>query len=293
LSSSVRSLLRTATDDEPLRNAQFRGFYGVSVAAMIKDVIAQKNMIYRERLTHSSFGDISVLAAMHAAPLGVERWSWSAELLIPSEKTIETAYFYPLIPESLGCLSARISTGIIGKMTVFGSPYVTASGQVYFSSAINCRVPRLVTVTAATALPETEVFGGELSFFPVATFSTPETTLPDFAGQTTTAKVRPGFVFDFQAGSIIHPSISPLAQLDLYYHVRLREPDQFGDGLLPSVWYTTALVSSAGRVAHSLGASLAYQPTSSLLVRAGFEGVVAGCSVPVEVKANLFISASF
>ncbi len=293
LTNSMRSLLRTTTDAEPLRNGQFRDFYGVSVAAMIEDVIAEKNMIYRENHSRSSIGDISFVAAMHTAPMGVERLSWSAELLVPGERVIEDSYFYSLVPESLGCLSARISSGLIAKKTAFGSPYVSVSGQAYFSSSINYRVPRIISLTGANALPEKEVFGAELSFFPVVTLSVPETTIADFAAQITTTNVRPGFVFCFQTGSVIHPFASPLLQLDVYYRLRLQGANEVGNGLSPFVWNTSALVSSKRRAAHVLGASLVYQPTSSVLVRAGFEGVVAGRSVPVEVTVGLSVGGSF
>lgn len=293
LSKAERDSIRETLDDGTTRNNLFRDLYGISVVAMMVDIIEQKNMAYREKLSHASMGDVSFFTTLNLYPWRLDRWTISAEIIVPGQKTIDNNYFYPLLPSSNGCLSGRLSTGFVGKKTVLGVPHMMVSCQTYFPTSINCRVPRMVTATSVTSLPSTEVFGQEVTFASPINVFTPETTIADFAAQTTEAWIRPGFALDLRVGSVVTPFISPLMQLDLFYHFHMRGSDELRQGLSPSSWYTNALVSDPYRVQHNVGFSFVYEPNPHVLVRTGIETVITGRSMPIEIVARFAIGGSW
>ncbi len=297
LMPSQQTLLndRDAETDNPqvARNEIFRSLYGVSVPAMIEDVIQRKNMVYREYLRQASVGDMSFFATLNFFPWRLDRWSVSAELIVPGKKDVDTNYFYPIIPESRGFLSAKMSTGFVGRKTMIGAPHLMASCQIYIPTDVKMRVPRMVSLVGDATLPSTEVFSQEVTFNEPPTFKIPECSIPDFASHTAVATLRPGFALDFRVGSVIHPFISPLIECDVYYHFHMRGSDEVRSELSVSDWYPEALASVPYRAQHRIGLSVIYQPTAHLSLKGGISGVVAGRSMPLDVTGTASIGWSW
>jgi len=298
LTSSVQAKLRGRdasedSNDTAPYNGVFRSYYGLSISAMMADVAAQQNMIFREHLTHSAVGDISFFTTLNFFPWRLDRWTVSAELIVPAEKEVDNRYFYPVVPESRGFLSGKVSTGFMGRQTIVGAPHLMVSCQVYVPTSVKTRVPRIITAAGVAAFPENELFGQDLSFDPTRNINAPECTIADFASKTAVASMRPGFALDFRVGTVLHPFVSPLVECDVYYHFHMRGSDELRAGLSASDWYTKPLESVAYRAQHRLGVSLAYQPTSHVLLRAGINGVVAGRSMPLEVVGNASVGWSW
>jgi len=145
----------------------------------------------------------------------------------------------------------------------------------------------MVTLSDASSLPSSEVYGDEINFEPLLTTVVAETSLADFAAQTALTSLRPGFGLDVRVGSVIQPFASPLVQVDMYYHLHMRGSDELRAGLSRNEWNTDALASPVNRSQHSIGMACTYQPTQHLSLRAGLQGVVAGRSLPLELRAFL------
>jgi|GEM_PF-2925615 len=288
LTSSTQALLRDRTfgADDVIRNDIFRDFYGLSVRDMIIDVISRKNMRYVESLSHTSLGDVSLFATVNFFPWRLDRWTISVECIIPGKTEIDGMMFYPLMPSSDGGMSIKVSTGFVGRKTAMGALYMTLAGRYYVPVTLNRRVPRMVTLSEASSLPSSEVYGDEINFEPLLTTVVAETSLADFAAQTALASLRPGFGLDVRVGSVIQPFASPLVQVDMYYQLHMRGSDELRAGLSRNEWNTDALASPVNRSQHSIGMACTYQPTQHLSLRAGLQGVVAGRSLPLELRVS-------
>jgi hypothetical protein len=288
LTSSTQALLRDRTLDldDVIRNDIFRDFYGLSVRDMIIDVLGRKNMQYGELVSHTSLGDVSFFTTVNFFPWRLDRWTFSIECMVPGETTIDGTIFYPLMPSSDGGVSIKLSSGFIGRKTVLGSPYMTVAGRYYLPVTLNRRVPRMVSLSEASSLPSSEVYGDEINFEPLLTTVVAETSLADFAGQTAVASLRPGFGLDVRVGSVLRPFASPLLQVDMYYYLHMRGSDELRAGLSRNEWNTDALASPVNRSQHSIGMACTYQPTQHLSLRAGLQGVVAGRSLPLELRVS-------
>jgi len=296
VTTSAQAALRDRSvevDSSALNNWLFREYYGLSVTDMMEDIIRQRNMIYQERLSQASVGEVSFFAALNFFPWRLDRWTVSGEVIVPGVKSVDWSRFYPFIPESQGVISGRFSTGFVGRKTLIGSPHFKASFQVYAPASIVRRVPRMVTATSASYLPETEVYGDGVLFDPLTDISEPETVVADFASQTVLSYVRPGFVANVRAGSVITPFISPLIEADFYYSFTLRGSDELRAGLSTADWYTQALLSKPYRAEHRLGCALVYAPNKNISITCGVEGVVAGRNVPIEIALAASISGAW
>jgi len=274
-------------------NQNFRAWYGVSIPAMIQDVVQQKGMRYRANLSQVAVGDMSFFVTVHQKAPGVERWSLSFEALVPGDKGIANDYFYPLLPESFGCVSGRVTAGMLSEKTAIGLLHMMTGLQVYMPSKVFMRVPRIAQATNVITMPAAEVFGADVHFSPRFSYAVPETTVADFADTVTEVSYQPGAIAEVRFGNVINPFISPLMQLDVYYRFKARTANTLSDELTQSLWYSQALITAGFRTQHFIGFNWTYQPSRHCMVRAGAEAVVGGRSAAQEVRMTVALSGAF
>ena len=165
-----------------------------------------------------------------------------------------------------------------------------AAVTVAFPATVRRRVPRQVTLSNVSILPESELFGQELTFDGLRNINEPETPIAAFAQQTTSVTMRPGSMAEVRGGFIVMPFTHHAMQLDTYYHFSVQAGDELHKSMPAELWFSDALTRHGVRTQHQVGTQLTYQPNAHLQVRLGLLATLGGTHAPMMWSGTASLS---
>jgi len=271
--------------------------------------------IFNQLLSEKSFGlernDQALLIGdtkiFINVPLKVDAFqvgSVSAFMVIPApQQHNNKKIIQALVGDQYAGLAVGLSAGFSWHVTSLVNPHCFSSAQYSFPRVIARRVPRTLQrivssdttpiVTGSDVALSLPLGASTIDYRAYAAFSTPDSTIVDFADQIVSMNMRRGPEVTVQLGNVFQNVLFKNLQLDASYCFKFKANDATGANNSDTGYDRELAVANSFSMSHVLSVVASYDQTDTVGFTAGLDYTFAGRHCLKEVGARIGIFGVF
>ncbi len=309
LTNDITSANRTAV--QAAASVAIYDFYKKfsNLEEFVTEVLSRKGVALNKKETVLGMSDVVTYASLDIPSNYFDRFVVGASLLLPTARERDTGKLWSSDLGNGGFTELAAFASFLWQRSRWLNFYFHVKGTYGFAANVLRRVPRVNTYTGGAApkfngldvlaggIPVNSrmLFGETFNFIaaPGDNFTTPDSTVRNFADGTQKVKINPGAECLIRVGNTFDAIFSDKGFVDVYYDLFFKGKDYISRRRVDDVYQPSILTHNTASVRHTAGLTYAYQFDEQYRTRLGINYAFAGVNTPSALAAEVSLNFEF